>query len=75
MYPIAAFTCLKKGSFCIIFAINLLYQVQNALNRIFLIASSKQDPYKPIKYESLSTLEVLTWMNVHRPNMSVIYDR
>ena len=35
MYPIAAFTCLKKGSFCIIFAINLLYQVQNALNRIF----------------------------------------
>lgn len=35
MYPIAAFTCLKKGSFCIIFARNLLYQVQNALNGIF----------------------------------------
>lgn len=35
MYPIAAFTCLKKGGFCIIFARNLLYQVQNALNGIF----------------------------------------
>jgi hypothetical protein len=30
---------------------------------------------KPLNMKVWASLEVLTWMNVHRPNMSVIYDK